>query len=191
MSTKPDEFYIEQTLDGEVNAFSFLVEKYQHMVFTLILRIVKDREEAEEIAQDVFVKAFNKLNKFQGTAKFSTWLYKIAYYASLDQIKRNKRTVQTDDIDVYYNSSNVHDVDVLSSLHNEERTKVVNRAIAKLAPQEQAILTLYYFEEMSIIEVAKVVKLSVDNVKVKLFRSRKKMLGILDGIIEPRTIDLI
>lgn len=191
MSSKPDEFYIAQTLDGEVNAFSFLVEKYQHMVFTLVLRIVKNREEAEEISQDVFVKAFNKLEKFQGKSKFSTWLYKIAYYASLDVLKRNKRVIHTEDMSVFSQTNQEDTDDALQSMHKKERTEVVNKAISKLAPVEQTILTLYYFDEMSLIEVSKVVQLSVDNVKVKLYRSRKKMLNFLDGVIEPKTIDLI
>lgn len=191
MSTNPDEFFIERTLNGEVNAFGFLVEKYQHMVFTLVLRILKNREEAEEIAQDVFVKAFNKLNKFQGNSKFSTWLYKIAYYASLDELKRTKRIVRSDDMNEFSEKPYEGVESALQTLENEERSLVINNAISKLNPVEQTILTLYYFDEMSLIEVAEVVKLSVDNVKVKLYRSRKKLFSILDGVIEPNTIDLI
>jgi len=77
MNTKPDEYYIDQTLNGNVNAFAFLVEKYKHMVYTLAIRIVKDREEAEEVSQDAFVKAFKNLDKFKGDSKFSTWIYKL------------------------------------------------------------------------------------------------------------------
>lgn len=88
MSTKPDTFYIQETLNGNVNAFAFLVEKYKHMVFTLSIRIVKNREEAEEISQDVFVKAYTNLKGFKGDLKFSTWIYRIGYYASLDTIKK-------------------------------------------------------------------------------------------------------
>jgi RNA polymerase sigma-70 factor (ECF subfamily) len=87
MSNKPDEYYIQQTLNGNVNDYAFLVEKYKHMVFTLTIRIVKSREEAEEVSQDVFVKAYKNLKNFKGDSKFSTWLYKIAYYASLDVLK--------------------------------------------------------------------------------------------------------
>jgi RNA polymerase sigma-70 factor (ECF subfamily) len=95
MSTKPDEYYIQQTLNGNVNAYTFLVEKYKYMVFTLAIRIVKNREQAEEVAQDVFVKAFKNLKNFKGDSKFSTWIYKIAYYASLDDLKRSKRQIRS------------------------------------------------------------------------------------------------
>lgn len=191
MNTKPDDYYIKQTLYGNVNAFSFLVEKYKHMVFTLAIRIVKNREEAEELSQDVFVKAFKKLESFKGDSKFSTWIYKIAYYASLDAVKRNKRVIHTENIDVF-NESDVGIVqDALDYLHNKERKKIINDALSKLNDEEQTILTLYYFEDLPLKEVSKVVDLTLDNVKIKLFRSRKKLFSILKNVIEPRTIDLI
>ena len=191
MDAKPDEYYIEQTLNSNVNTYSFLVEKYKHMVFTLILRIVKNREEAEEVAQDVFVKAYKNLSNFKGDSKFSTWIYKIAYNASLDAIKRNKRQVKTDDIDSFYDGNLENVQDALNDLHEKERKKVINEAIYKLNEEDRIILTLFYFEELSIKEISKIVNLSNDNIKIKLFRSRKKLASILKHVIEPKTIDLI
>ena len=191
MKTKPDEYYIEQTLNSNVNAYSFLVEKYKHMVYTLTLRIVKNREEAEEVAQDVFVKAYKNLANFKGDSKFSTWIYKIAYYASLDVIKRNKRQIKLDDIDTLYDGDLENVQDAVKYLHEEERKKVINDALLKLNEDERIILTLFYFEELSIKEISKIVNLSDDNIKVKLFRSRKKLASILKYVIEPKTIDLI
>ena len=191
MNAKPDEYYIEQTLNSNVNAYSFLVEKYKHMVFTLTLRIVKNREEAEEVAQDVFVKAYKNLENFKGDSKFSTWIYKIAYYASLDVIKRNKRQVKTENIDSLYDGNLENVQDALKDLHEKDRKKVINEAILKLNEEERIILTLFYFEELAIKEISKVVNLSDDNIKVKLFRSRKKLASILKHVIEPRTVDLI
>jgi len=191
MSAKPDEYYIEQTLKGNVNAYAFLVERYKHMVYTLTIRIVKNREEAEEVAQDTFVKAYKNLEKFKGDSKFSTWLYKIAYYASLDVIKRNKRFVNSENIDDF-NEANIGDVQgALEYLHEKERKKVINEALLKLNEDERIILTLYYFEELPVKEISKVVNLSVDNIKIKLFRSRKKLATILKHVIEPKTVDLI
>lgn len=191
MNNKPDDYYIKQTLGGSVNSFAFLVEKYKYMVFTLAIRIVKNREEAEELSQDVFVKAFKNLESFRGDSKFSTWIYKIAYYASLDIVKRNKTVIHTENIDVF-NESDVGIVqDSLDYLHDKERKKVINDALSKLNGEEQTILTLYYFEDLPLKEVSKVVDLTLDNVKIKLFRSRKKLFSLLKNVIEPRTIDLI
>jgi RNA polymerase sigma-70 factor (ECF subfamily) len=191
MNNQQDEYYIEQTLEGNVNAFAFLVEKYKHMVFTLTIRIVKNREEAEEVSQDVFVKAFRNLENFKGDSKFSTWIYKIAYYASLDVIKRNKRQIKSENIETVYEGDLGNVQDALKYLHDKERKKIINEALLKLNEEERIVLTLFYFEELSIKEISKVVNLSEDNIKIKLFRSRKKLATILKHVIEPKTIDLI
>jgi len=191
MNTKPDEYYIKQTLNGNVNAFAILVERYKNMVYTLSIKIVKNREEAEEISQDSFVKAYKNLSSFKGESKFSTWVYKIAYYASLDAVKRNKR---------FSNNENIDDLKIgnlseiqggLEYLHEKERKKVISKALLKLNEDERTILTLFYFEELPIKEISKIINLSEDNIKVKLYRSRKKLAVFLKHVIEPRTIDLI
>ncbi len=190
MTNQPDEYYIEQTLNGNINYYAFLVERYQRMVFTLTIRIVKNREVAEEISQDVFVKAYENLERFKGKSKFSTWIYKIAYYASLDAIKRNKRQLNFENIETI-NEINFENVqDALQSLQDNERKIIINNALFKLSEDERVILTLFYFEEMSIKEISKVVNLSLDNIKIKLFRSRKKLASILKNVIDPQTINL-
>jgi len=191
MRIKPDEYYIQQTLKGHVNAYTFLVEKYMYMVFTLAIRIVKNREEAEEVAQDVFVKAFKNLKNFKGDSKFSTWIYKIAYYASLDELKRQKRQIRSENIDTFNERNVVNTYDSLKFLHDKERKEIINDALFKLSEDERVIITLYYFEELPIKEISKVVDLSEDNIKIKLFRSRKKLAGLLKNVIGPNTIDLI
>lgn len=191
MNTKPDEYYINQTLSGNVNAFAILVERYKNMVYTLSIKIVKNKEEAEEISQDAFVKAFKNLKNFKGDSKFSTWVYKIAYYASLDSIKRNKRFSNTENIDDL-KVRNLSDIKgALEELQEKDRKKVISDALLKLNEDERTILTLFYFEELSIKEIVEVVNLSEDNIKVKLYRSRKKLAVILKHVIEPRTVDLI
>lgn len=190
MSTKPDEYYIQQTLNGNVNDYAFLVEKYKYMVFTLTIRIVKNREEAEEVSQDVFVKAYKNLKNFKGDSKFSTWLYKIAYYASLDALKRNKRQISPENIDAVKERDLANSDDSLIFIDDRERKQIINDALLKLSEDERIIITLYYFEELPIKEISKVVDLSEDNIKIKLFRSRKKLAELLKNVIEPNTIDL-
>lgn len=191
MSTKPDEYYITETLNGNVNAFAFLVEKYKHMLFTLTIGIVKNKEEAEEVSQDSFVKAYKNLATFKGDSKFSTWIYKIAYYASLDVVKKNKRLVYSEDIDAFKASELGSVQDSLKCLEEKERKEVINKALLKLPDEERVIITLFYFEDLSIKEISKIVNLSEDNIKVKLFRSRKKLASFLKNVVEPRTVDLI
>jgi RNA polymerase sigma-70 factor (ECF subfamily) len=160
------------------------------MVFTLTIRIVKNREEAEEVSQDVFVKAYKNLKNFKGESKFSTWLYKIAYYASLDVLKRNKRQISSENIDAIRERNIGNTDDSLKFLYDGERKQIINDALLKLSEDERVIITLYYFEELPIKEISKVVDLSEDNIKIKLFRSRKKLAELLKNVIEPNTIDL-
>jgi RNA polymerase sigma-70 factor (ECF subfamily) len=190
MNTKPDDYYIEQTLSGNVNAFAFLVEKYQRMVYTLVIRILKNTEDAEEISQDVFVKVFQKLESFKGDSKFSTWLYRIAYFASLDELKKKKRTISIESINQIGNDDLGLVKDALSQIHEKQRKEIISGAIKKLKEDEQVILLLYYFEDQSLKEISKVVNLSIDNIKVKLFRSRKRLFSLLKNVIEPNTVEL-
>ncbi|MDD7914620.1 RNA polymerase sigma factor [Polaribacter ponticola] len=90
MTTTKDQLYINKVINGDTNAFAYLVDTYKNMVFSLAFKMTKNREEAEEISQDTFVKAFKNLHKFKGDSKFSTWLYRIAYHACLDAIKKIK-----------------------------------------------------------------------------------------------------
>lgn len=191
MNNLPDQHYIDLILKGKVNFYATLVERYKHMVYTLCLRIVKNKERAEEISQDVFVKAYQNLSKFKGESKFSTWLYKITYYASLDAIKKMKREVVSDAIELVNEKNVSHIETALDELENKERKEIIDKALSKLNVEDSTILTLFYFEESTIKEISEVLDLSQDNVKVKLFRSRKKLAQVMQHLFEPNTINMI
>ena len=158
------------------------------MVFTLALKMVKNNEDAEEVAQDVFLKAFTALKSYKGEAKFSTWLYKIAYYRSLDYLKKNKRQLQTSAIDISEEYSIAALDETLDELESAERKQMIRQAMEELAPDDSIIITLYYFEELSLKEIAKVMGLTPNNVKVRLFRSRSRMAKVLKSKLEPEMI---
>jgi RNA polymerase sigma factor (sigma-70 family) len=89
-----DQHYINLIIEGDSNAFAVLVDRYKNMVFSLALKMVKNREEAEEVAQDTFIKVFKSLVKFKGDSKFSTWVYKVTYNTCLDRININNIKVK-------------------------------------------------------------------------------------------------
>lgn len=188
MSNNHDQQHIDRVLSGDTHAFEVLIERYKHMVYTLAFKMVGIKEDAEEVAQDVFLKAFTALNTYKGEAKFSTWLYKIAYYRSLDYLKKNKRKVRTSTIDI----SEEYDVaaleGTLDALESTERTQMIREAMETLAPDDSVIITLYYFEELSLKEIAKVMDLTPNNVKVRLFRSRSRLAEVLSNTAEPEMI---
>lgn len=188
MTTNNDIHYINLIIEGNPNAFSVLVDRYKNLVFSLALKMVKNREEAEEVAQDTFIKVFKALHKFKGDSKFSTWIYKITYNTCLDRLKKNKREQHVRSIDEF-NSNQIKSLDnILDSMVDEERKQTIQDCIRLLPSEDAFLLTLFYFEEQSLEEIAKVVGLTANNVKVKLFRSRKKLTTILKERLEPEII---
>lgn len=188
MSQKPDEHLINKVIKGENNAYAILVDRYKHMVFTLALRILKNREDAEEIAQDTFLKAYMALKDFKGDSKFSTWLYKIAYYRSLDYLKKNKRQVETTSIDISEEYNIAAMDDALDGLEAKERKELIKHAIQKLPADDSVIITLYYFETLSLNEISKVMEIPANTIKVRLFRGRKRLAKILENNLELENI---
>lgn len=189
MTKNTDQYLIDRTLEGNINSFGELVDRYQNFVFTIAIRILKVSEEAEEVAQDSFIKAFDSLSTFRGESKFSTWLYRIVYHKSLDRIKKNNRH-RTYEINEEITADRLDSIENgLEFLMNEERSRLIKSCIAKLPEDDAAIITLYYYEEQSVKEISKVTDLSEDNVKIKLYRSRKKLFNLLEGYIEPEISD--
>ncbi|WP_283635826.1 RNA polymerase sigma factor [Aquaticitalea lipolytica] len=187
--TTNDEKIINQIIAGDSNAFSVLVDRYKDLVFTLSLKMLKNREEAEEVAQDTFIKVFKSLSKFKGDSKFSTWIYKVTYNSCLDRLKKNKKEQLKVAIDEY-TEHQVKTIDnALENMVEEERQQAIKACLELLPPDDSFLLTLYYFEEQSLDEIAKVVGLTANNVKVKLFRSRKKLTSILKANLEPEIIE--
>ena len=179
MNQYTDQHYIEKSLDGDTRAFSVLVERYQDYVYTIVVRMLRVREEAEEVAQDVFIKAYGSLSSFRGESKFSSWLYSIAYRKALDAIRKNKKH-KSSELLVEITEGEVAAVDnALSYLELQERKAKIEECIGRLGEVEAAIVTMYYYESQSVREIAEITQLSEDNVKIKLHRSRKKLFSTL------------
>ena len=189
MTTNNDQIIINQIIEGDTNVFSVLVNRYKELVFTLALRMMKNREEAEEVSQDTFIKAFKSLHKYKGDSKFSTWIYRVAYNTCLDRIKKNKRTHNTVEINEF-TEHEVKTIDnALDNLEAQECKQAIQDCLHLLPAEDSFLLTLYYFEDQSLEDISKVVKLTANNVKVKIFRSRKKLATILKARLEPEIIE--
>jgi RNA polymerase sigma-70 factor (ECF subfamily) len=188
MSLEQDQPYIERTLNGDLNAFTILMDRYKYMVFTLAMRMVKNREEAEEIAQDTFLKIYNGLEGFKGNSKFSTWVYKIAYYRSLDYLKKLGRGIDSTSIEMVTEKQVAEEEDIVKRLEQSERSKSIKDALQLLPGDDGILITLHYYEELSLFEIAQVMGISVNNVKVKLFRARKRLKKVLINKLEPEIV---
>lgn len=188
MSSNNDQLYIDKVLSGDTNAFAILVDRYKDMVFTLALKVLKHREEAEEVSQDTFIKAFKSLKNFKGTSKFSTWLYKIAYHSCLDRTKKYARAYQTDTIDEYTENRIISSDDTGRTIERNERAEAIEECMNLLPEDERTILWLFYYQEMSLKEMVEITSLSESNIKVKLHRARKRMLAVVQEHVEPEII---
>jgi RNA polymerase sigma factor (sigma-70 family) len=186
-----DSLVIKRVLDGDRNAYAFLVDRYKAMVYTLALQITKNREEAEEVAQETFIKAFRSLKSFQGKAKFSSWLYRIVYNTAISHLRqKEKGRISIDETNipntVYEDSRRNHE-----SLSVDERKKYLELALAKLDPEERFFVILYYYEERELEEIAQIAGITKTNTKVRLFRARKKMLMVLESYLKEEKYSLL
>ncbi|WP_340199198.1 RNA polymerase sigma factor [Ascidiimonas sp. W6] len=181
MADQLDQYYIEQTLKGNKHAFAFLLRKYKDLVFSIALKLLRDREEAEDIAQEIFIKAYRSLHKYKGDSKFSTWLYRIAYNSCLDKIKLSKRfSFIKKGEDNNLQIPNL-EIEVLEDLECEDRKRLIKAAIASLGKEDQTLIMLYYYEDLSLIEIAEITGLKENTIKVRLHRSRGKLAHLLKG----------
>ncbi|MBO6606863.1 RNA polymerase sigma factor [Psychroserpens sp.] len=189
MTTNNDQILINQIKHGDTNAFGQLVDRYKDLVYTLAIRMLKNREEAEEVSQDTFIKTYKSLDRFKGDSKFSTWIYRVAYNTCLDRIKKNRKHLN----DVAINEVTTHQVqtidNALDKLEAEERKEAIKHCIDKLSSEDSFLLTLYYYEDLSLDEISEIVGMTSNAIKVKLFRCRKKLATILTSHLEPEIIE--
>ena len=183
-----DQIYIDNVLKGDTNAFAFLVEKYKVMVYSLSYKMLKHKEEAEEVSQDTFIKAYKNLKKFEGNSKFSTWLYKIAYRNCLDVLKKNKRRFHLTEINEVTSNYIQSTETILQTIERKERSEILNDCLLQLPEEERSILWLFYYKELSLKEIVDITGFTEANVKVKMHRARKRLLTIVKGQVEPELI---
>ncbi len=184
MGLKQDKYYIERVLRGDINAFTYLVDEYKGMVYTIALRMLKNSEDAEELAQDTFVKAFNSLKDFKFESKFSTWLYRITYNGAISKLRKKQIEVYNVEDTVLPDSEVVSAYNAINELTRNEQKKYINETIEKLKEDDALIITLYYLQENTIEEICEITGLTLSNVKVKLHRARKRFYDELKTILK-------
>ena len=172
---------IEQLKQGNELAFKKLVDNYQKLVVNTCYGLVQNREDAEDIAQDVFVEVYRNVNKFRADAKLSTWLYRIAVNRSLNHIRNNKKHkwFSAFEDEVATRNKALLQVKTAESdepeydLENKQRALILKEAINSLPKNQKVAFTLSKYEELSYQEIAAVMDLSVSSVESLLFRAKK------------------
>lgn len=189
MNKPDDSTCIKRIKDGDNSAFAVIVDRYKDMVYTIIRKIVRSPEDAEELAQDVFLKAFHSIDSFREQSRFSTWLYRIAYNAAIS--KTRKKKLETGAIDEHiienYTQDEIHEN--VFALNQHQKQEFIDHTLSKLPEKEYLIITFYYKEECSISEIAEITGYSESNVKVKLHRIRKKLFNELGVLMKEKLIN--
>lgn len=161
---------------GNSYAFEILVNQYKNMVFSICVKVCEDFHLAEEVAQDSFLKAYQQIHRFKGESKFSSWLYRIAINTSYNKIRQRRHHDEINPDNLEMASDDLGGFEVLAL---EDQKKYINLALAQLDKMDALVVSLFYLEEQSIDELATITSLSKSNVKVKLYRARKKLREIL------------
>jgi RNA polymerase sigma factor (sigma-70 family) len=172
---------VERLKKGEEAAFKVIVDTWRDMVFNTSLGIVQSSEDAEDVAQEVFVQVYESINQFKGDSKFSTWLYRIAVTKSLDHLRKKKRKKRFAFVQSLFgmNEEEVrHEPDFNHpgvSLENKEKAAVLFRAIDKLPDNQKAAFTLHKMEGLSYQEVAEIMETTVSSVESLMHRAKTNL----------------
>jgi len=186
------ELIIAKVKEGDMAAFNVLIDEHKGMAFTLALKLMKNREDAEEVAQDAFLKAYKNINQFEGNSKFSTWLYTIVYNTALTRLRKKK--ILTSDI-THHNEERLSSYSETDKewhqLQKTERASYIKQAMALLSTDDQVAITLFYLNENSLQEICKITDWELSNVKVRLHRARKRLLKVLEQLLDTEVRSLL
>ena len=186
--TFSDQEIIDKVLQGDSLSYRFLVDKYQNFVYTLTHKILVEEDEAEEAAQDAFIKSYQALKSFTGKSKFSTWLYRIAFNTAISYKRKHRIEVSGFDGSDYKIASGMNATD---ELNQEERKRFINHAIDRLSPADAVVITLFYKKELTLEEISEVTGMKTSAIKVKLFRARKRLADELRRQLATETESLL
>lgn len=175
MTHTEDQVWIDSIKNGNHSSYAHIVDKYQHMVYNISMKILSNPDDAQDSAQESFIKAYQQISSFVGKSKFSTWLYTIAYRTAISKFRVNR--IVTVEMDEEFGENYFSDdtASGLEQLYVKQQKKQVEDAIHKLPKIEALLITLYYMNEMPVKEIEEITGLGASNIKIQLFRARKKL----------------
>tara|TARA_B100000508_G_scaffold140085_1_gene139992 strand:- start:85318 stop:85878 length:561 start_codon:yes stop_codon:yes gene_type:complete len=165
---------VQAVLAGKKQLFSQIIDEHKGLVYSILLRMTDDHEEANDLAQEVFVKVYQQLKQFKGKSKLSTWIYKITYFHGLSHLRKQKRWVGEE-----YYSNTESDDNIEEYMALDEMKGHVADCINRLKPIERTAITLFYLDELSVKDVAEIMSISESYVKVTVHRAKKNLKGLI------------
>jgi len=178
MKNLSDQEIIDSVKLGNQSDYSIIVDRYKDKAFSLLKKMLKNEQDAEETLQDCFIKAYNSLSGFKGEAKFSTWFYRIVYNTALTKLssKRRKTENEMSSVDEHFDLKSDYDYNVSE---RKDMSEFIIELVNKLPEKHSAIISLFYLDEMSCEEISIALDISLSNVKVMLHRSRNALKDII------------
>ena len=171
-----DNELISKVLSGDQQAYGSLVSRYQNYVFTLALRFTKNREDAEEVSQDIFIKAYRALADFRGASKFSTWLYTIVNTTCITFLRKKRLEIHSLDNEKVFEVADSMDSGMRANLvEQKSRVSMVTNAIKMLSTDDAEVITLFYKGEQTLEEIAQILGIEANTAKVRLHRARTRL----------------
>jgi len=165
---------IVRILEGHAEDYGYFLERYGGEVFAIVSRLVPNREDAEELTQDAFVRAYSHLDSFIGRSSFSTWVCRIAYTVAVSWLR--KKRIKYLSIDDHPHAS---DTEVDEVLDDESRLEDLRGAISLLRPDEQMLLELFYFESRPLADIAYILDVEPGTIATRLHRIRRKLYSLM------------
>jgi len=185
MTNDPEHVLLDRILAGEQQVYAALVNKHKSYAFTIAYKILQNRPEAEEAAQDAFIKAYHNLKRFNRESKFSTWLYRIVFNTAITYKRKNRQQFQNiENTVIEYNQEGE------GMLEKTDKRKYLNQALAKLNEADRTALSLFYLEEFSLEEIAEITGMQANTVKVRIHRARQRLAEELTTILDHEALTL-
>lgn len=186
-----DMAFIRRVQEGDVAAFDHLIRKYRERLFSIIYNLTSNREDAADLTQEAFIKAFSSINRFKGKSSFFTWLYRIGVNTALTHLKRNRMRhfFSFENLNEEVHSSEI--LEVLSVKTNSEKSSLakelqekLNEALQKLSPKHRTVVVLYEIEGLSHQEISDIVGCSVGTVRSRLHYAKQQLQSFLQEYIQ-------
>jgi RNA polymerase sigma factor (sigma-70 family) len=185
MTNEADLQLIDRILAGEQAVYATLVDRYKRYTFTITLKILQNKPEAEEAAQDAFIKAYHHLAGFNRQSKFSTWLYRIAFNTAISYKRKHRHTFQSIENTVIEYSQEGD-----AMLEKSDKQRYLNLAMARLNEADRTALTLFYLQEFSLEEIAEIMSMQANTIKVRIHRARQRVADELQILLQKEALTL-
>jgi RNA polymerase sigma factor (sigma-70 family) len=185
MTNDPDISKIDRIIAGDRQAYAELVDKHKSYAYTIAFKILQNRPEAEEAAQDSFIKAFNNLKGFNRESKFSTWFYRIVFNTAITYKRKSRyqfERIDASSVQYGYEGENV--------LEKSDKKKYLDEALARLTETDRTALTLFYLDEFSLEEIAEIMNIQANTIKVRIHRARQRLADELKTILNQEALTL-